>query len=43
MDYQLGLVIISLLVVGIMVASWIAVRCGIRAEIEKERGNGKEG
>jgi hypothetical protein len=43
MDHQLGLVIIFLLVVGMMVASWIAVRCGIRAPIEKERGNGKEG
>jgi len=42
MDQQLGLGIF-LLVVAIMVASWIAVRCGIRAPIEKERGNGKEG
>jgi hypothetical protein len=30
MDHQLGLVIIFLLVVVMMVASWIAVRCGIR-------------
>ena len=40
---QLGFVSILLLMVGIMVASWIAVRCGIRAPIENERENGKEG
>ena len=41
---QLGFVSILLLMVGmILVASWIAVRCGIRAPIEKERENGKEG
>jgi len=43
MDHQLGLVIIFLLVVGMMAASWVAVRYGIRAPVEKERGNGKEG
>jgi hypothetical protein len=31
------------LLAGIMVAAWIAVRCGIRAPIENERDNGKEG
>ena len=40
---QLGFVSILLLMLGIMVASWIVVRCGIRAPIEKERDSGKEG
>jgi len=40
---QLGFVSILLLMLGIMVASWIAVRCGIRAPIEEEGENGKEG
>jgi len=41
---QLGFLgILLLLMVGMMVASWVAVHCGIRAPIEKERGNGKEG
>ena len=41
---QLGfLSILLLLMVGMMVAFWVAVRCGFRAPIEKERGNGKEG
>jgi len=39
---QLGFVSILLVIAGIMVASWIAVRCGIRAPIDKERENGKE-
>ena len=39
---QLGFVSILLLMAGMMVASWIAVRCGIRASIDKER-NGEEG
>ena len=34
--------LVSIVVVGIMAASWVAVRCGIRASIDKER-NGKEG
>jgi hypothetical protein len=43
MDRGLWLVSISLLVVGMIAGSWVAVRCGFRAPIEKERGNGKEG
>jgi hypothetical protein len=39
---QLGFVSILLLMAGMMVAAWIAVRCGIRASIDKER-NGEEG
>jgi len=38
----LGLVSILLLVAGMMAASWVAVRCGIRAPIEKEGDEGKE-
>jgi hypothetical protein len=40
---QLGFASILSVMVGIMVAAWVAVRCGIRAPIEKERENGKEG
>jgi hypothetical protein len=39
----LGFASILLLMVGMMVAAWVAVRCGIRAQIDKERENGKEG
>lgn len=42
MDQFEFLSILLLLMVGIMVASWVAVRCGIKAPIENERGNGKE-
>jgi len=38
----LALAGILLLVAGMMAASWVAVRCGIRAPIEKEREDGKE-
>jgi len=41
MDW-LGLTSILLLVAGMMAASWIAVRCGIRAPIKKEGEEGKE-
>jgi hypothetical protein len=43
MYHRLGVVSILLLAAGIMVAAWVAVRCGIRASIEKERENGEEG
>jgi hypothetical protein len=42
MDQLEFLSILLLLMVGMLAASWVAVRCGIRAPIEKERGNGKE-
>lgn len=41
MDW-LGLAGILLFVAGIMAASWVAVRCGIRAPIEKEGQEGRD-
>ena len=43
MDRWLWLVSILSVLIGIMTVSWVAVRCGFRAPIEKERGNGTEG
>ena len=43
MDHRLGVVSVLLLAVGMMGAAWVAVRCGIRAPIEKEAEDGEEG
>ena len=43
MDRWLWLVSILSVLIGIITVSWVAVRCGIRAPIEKERGDGTEG
>jgi hypothetical protein len=39
----LGLATILLTLVGVMAASWVAVRCGIKPPIEQEREDGWEG